>query len=60
MIECDEDNYNVSFVKTTHSEGVYKWPDNPDLAWICGRDIVKKLEPPIMSNLRMGYIQFDF
>ena len=49
----------VSFVKTTHRKGVYKWPDKPDRAWICDKDIVKKLKAPVTINVRMGYIEFE-
>ena len=49
----------VSYLKTTHTHGVFKWPDTPDISWTKEKDILKKLGKPIMQNIRMGYMTFE-
>ena len=46
-------------MKTTHTKGLFKWPDKIDVAWVVEDDITQKLGAPIMHNVRMGYMKFD-
>ena len=59
VIKAESDGYEVSYVKTTHTPGLFKWPDKPDIGWVTTDDIIKKLKPPKTENARMGYITFE-
>ena len=59
VIKLEGDQMQVSYVKNTHTPGVFKWPDTPDISWTKEKDIVKKLGKPLMHSIRMGYITFE-
>ena len=59
IISRDGDYFEVSYMKPIkYGVAVFKSPEKKDVYWVTETDIVKKLDPPVMKNVRMGHMEF--